>query len=309
MPIDPAIDARLRQLSRRQHAAVRRDQLLAAGVTRAQIATRVQRGEWQRAFHSVYILGDPTLIPLSIESAVLLSLGPDSALHHRTAGFLWDLARPKPQVVEVTIPRSNARSRPGVRIHLTQSLDPKDIRHRDGLRVTSPARTIIDLAADSSSTELEHATSEAVAQRLMTDIELQEALDRTPANHPGAARLRARLSIDPDLLLRTRSVAERIAYPLILDAGLPRPRLNEIVQGLRVDMHWPDHKLIVEIDGFQYHSSRHAFENDRRRDQILIAAGYTVIRITWHQLTNEPYKVVAAIAQALASARPHPAAA
>ena len=97
-------------------------------------------------------------------------------------------------------------------------------------------------------------------------------------------------------------MAERLAYPLIIDAGLPRPHLNQYVEGLKVDLHWPQHKLIVEVDGFQAHGSRQAFEDDRRRDQILAAAGYTVIRITWLQLTHEPYRVIAAIAQALGRA-------
>ena len=300
MPTDPLLDAQLRGLTRRQHAAAHREQLLAAGVTRSQIATRVRRGEWYRPFSSVYILGDPSLIPLAIESAVLLSLGDDAVLSARTSAFLWGQTTQRPRPVEVTIPRSNARPRPGVRIHLTHSLDAPDISSRHGLRLTSPARTIIDLATDATSTELEHATSEAVAKRLMSDHDLHAALDRAPPNHPGAARLRARLKLDPELLLNTRSVAERIALPLIVDAGLPKPLPNRVVEGQRVDLLFPHHKLIIEIDGFQFHSSRHAFENDRRRDQILIAAGYTVIRITWHQLTQEPYKVIATIAQALA---------
>ena len=136
----------------------------------------------------------------------------------------------------------------------------------------------------------------------MHDHALTDALDRVPQNHPGAARLRARLMIDPELLLHTQSPAERLAYPLLIAAGLPRPRLNQYLEGLKVDLHWPAHKLIVEVDGYQFHVSRQAFEEDRRRDQILTAAGYTVIRITWLQLKHEPYRVIAAIAQALGRA-------
>lgn len=302
MPIDRGVAAQLRRLARRQHAAALRDQLLAAGVTRSQIATRVQRGEWRRQFPSVYILGDPGLIPLAIESAVLLSIGEDAALSRHTSAFLWGQIDRKPPVVEITVPRSNIRPRQGVRIHLVHALDAKDLRYRHGLQVTSPARTVIDLAVDATSSELEHATSEAVARRLMSDHDLDQALARAPANHPGAARLRARLNADPEFLLQTRSVAERVAYPLILAADLPRPRLNDPVGPYTVDLHWPQHKLIVEVDSFQFHGSRHAFENDRKRDQILTALGYTVIRITWHQLEHEPYRVIATIAHALAQA-------
>lgn len=168
--------------------------------------------------------------------------------------------------------------------------------------MTSPARTLIDLAGTTSSSELEHITGESVAKRLMSEHDLIGALDRAPNNHPGAARIRARLAEDRELLLNTRSVAERIAYPLILNADLPRPHLNQVVEGQRVDLHWARHRLIVEIDGFQYHRSRHAFETDRHRNQILTAAGYIVIRITYRQLTTEPYRVIATIAQALTRA-------
>ncbi len=273
------------------------------GWTPSEIKTRVRRGEWHRRHRGVLILGDPGLLPLADAAAALLAVGKRGVLSHRTAAALWELCDPPSDgVVDVSVIATSARPRDGVRIHLISPLDAKDRRERSGLRVTSPARTVIDFATEVASRELEHATGESVARRLMNDEQLTDALDRAPANHPGAARLRARMNDDPALLLHTQSVAERIAYPLILKAGLPRPRLNQYVEGLKVDLHWPQHKLIVEVDGFQFHSSRQAFEEDRRRDQILTAAGYTVIRITWLQLTDEPYRVIAAIAQALALA-------
>lgn len=304
MAVDPQIEARTRRLKRRQHAAAGWEQLLDAGWTPGQIRSRVARREWQRAFQGVYILGDAAVIPLAAESAVLLSLGRDAALSRHTAAFLWRQITRRPLIIEVTVPRSRVRARSDVRIHLVHSLDAKDVRYRHGLAVTSPARTIIDLATDTSSTVLERITGDSVANRLITEDDLIAALDRVPSNHPGAARIRARLAEDPEFLLQTRSVAERIAYPLILDAGLPRPALNEFVHGCLVDLHWPEQKLVLEVDSFQFHGSRLAFENDRRRDQILIAAGYTVIRVTWHQLTRTPLQVIATVAQALARAGP-----
>jgi very-short-patch-repair endonuclease len=86
---------------------------------------------------------------------------------------------------------------------------------------------------------------------------------------------------------------------LLRDAGLPQPLTNTKVEGFEVDFLWPDQKLIVEFDGFQFHGHRAAFERDRRRDQRQIAAGYRVIRITWRQLAEEPLTVVATIARAL----------
>ena len=174
----------MRRLRRRQHAAASWEQLLDAGWTRAQIRTRVDRREWQRPFRSVYILGDPAVIPLAIESAVLLSLGSDAALSCRTSAYLWGQIDHRPQIVEVMVARAAARPRPGVRIHLVGSLDAKDVRARHGLWVTSPARTVIDLAIDASSSELEHAASESVAKRLMNEHDLLQALNRAPRTTP-----------------------------------------------------------------------------------------------------------------------------
>ena len=233
MPVDPTREAQTRRLKRRQHAAASWDQLRAVGWTRSQIATRVDRGEWHRAFFRTYILGVPELIPLAMESAALLSFGEDTALGHRTSTAMWDLLRPWPRTIDLIVPRAAVRARPGVRAHLVHSLDAKDVRLRHGLRVTSPARTVIDLAIDASSNELEHAIGEAVARRLMRDDELIEALDRTRKNHPGAARLRACLDHDPDLLLRTQSVAERVAYPLIVTPASPAPASTRTSRGSR----------------------------------------------------------------------------
>ena len=303
MAADQDRAARTVRLSRGQHGAARPDQLIALGWSPSEIKTRVRRGEWHRRHRGVVILGDPGLLPLADPAAALLAVGRRGALSHHFGIALWELGDPPSDgVIDVSVVATSARPRDGVRIHLLASLDAKDRRQRSGLRVTSPARTIIDFAIDAASRELEHATGEAVARRLMSEHDFDEALGRAPQNHPGAARLRARLYQDPDLLLHTQSVAERLAYPLIIDAGLPRPHLNQYVEGLKVDLHWPQHRLIVEVDGFQAHGSRQAFEDDRRRDQILAAAGYTVIRITWLQLTNEPYRVIAAIAQALGRA-------
>jgi very-short-patch-repair endonuclease len=154
-------------------------------------------------------------------------------------------------------------------------------------RVTSPARTLIDFAATAAQTELMQALGEAVARNLTDERELGHALERVPANHPGAAVVRAILRDQPQLI-HTRSVAERSLLPAIRRAGLPAPLVNHRVCGELVDLYWPEHKLVVECDGFQFHRSRTAFESDRRRDAKLIAAGLRVIRVTWRQLQHEP---------------------
>ena len=293
-----AIEAATRRLIRAQKGAVSWRQLRAAGWTESEIKTRVNRGDWVRRHRGVYIAGDPALLPLAAESAALLSLGPGAVLSHQSALALWALGEAEAGIVEVTVVASNARAREGVRIHLATSLDTRDIRHLENLAVTSPARTLIDFAASAAQTELMQALGEAVARNLADERELERALERVSANHPGAAVVRAILRDQPQLI-HTRSVAERYLLPAIRHAGLPPPLVNPRVCGEVVDLCWPEHKLVVEFDGFQFHRSRAAFESDRRRDAKLVAAGYRVIRVTWLQLQHEPYAVIARIAQAL----------
>ncbi|MFL5830681.1 MAG: DUF559 domain-containing protein [Solirubrobacteraceae bacterium] len=298
MAVEAGREARTRRLLHAQQGAVHLDQLRAAGWTPAEIKTRVRRGEWHRRYRCVFIVGDPALLPLAGHSAALLSLGPHSVLSYRTATELWALIRALTgQPIDVSVIAEAVRPRPYVRTHLLSHLDPKDIRVRHNLRVTSPARSLIDFATEASANELLHALGEAVAHNFVNETELNDALSRVPANHPGAKTIKAILT-EPDLI-RTRSLAERYFIPLIIAAGLPRPLVNVYVEGELVDLSWPEHELIVEVDGYQWHKSRQAFENDRRRDAKLVAAGYRVIRVTWHQITEQSHLVIAQIAQAL----------
>ena len=154
--------------------------------------------------------------------------------------------------------------------------------------MTSPARTLVDLAATASTPNLERALNEARVLRLLRPGELD-----APAGARGARRLRALLD---DTTTFTRSEAERRLVALVLKAQLPRPRTNTRVGGFEVDAHWPDHRLVVEVDGYATHAGKRAFERDRHRDAILQTAGHRVLRLTWRQLTTEPEATAARLA-------------
>jgi very-short-patch-repair endonuclease len=236
------------------------------------------------------------LIPLARETAALLSLN-DAVLSHRSAAAVWGVVPPDAAAVHVTV-TGHPRPRPGITLHRVASLHPADVRTRSNLRLTSPARTLIDFAAQAGGEELDQAFGEARAKRLVTDSALEAALRRAPANHPGAAIVRRRLHGDPGSTY-TRSKAERRVRRLMRAAELPQPLVGVPLNGFTVDFLWPDQRLILEVDGHGTHGDRLAFERDRRRDQVHVAAGYTVIRVTWHQLCEESMAVVARIAQAL----------
>lgn len=134
---------------------------------------------------------------------------------------------------------------------------------------------------------------------LLSDGELEAELERA-GPRPGVPKVRMIAAKDDHGL--TRSEAERRMRRLIREARLPQPLTNTRLAGYEVDFLWPDQRLIVEVDGYRFHGHRSAFERDRRKAMALIASGYTVIRVTWRQLTQEPHAVVAAIASALSAA-------
>jgi very-short-patch-repair endonuclease len=230
--------------------------------------------------------------------AAVLACGRTAVVSHRSAAALLGLANQPTGDVQVTVVGRKCRSREGIRVHRVEQLDPLDHGFLHGIPSTSPARTMIDFAAVASGYEIECAIAEAYARELLTEDELYAAIDRAP-NRPGIAALRAELGREAGPQW-TQSEGERRMLKLIRAAGLPVPQTQVRIAGWPADFLWADRRLIVEVDGYPFHSGRKAFERDRRRDQAHIAAGYTVIRVTWRQLTEEPLSVVAAIARLLA---------
>jgi len=163
-----------------------------------------------------------------------------------------------------------------------------------GFKITSIARTICDLAATESARDTEQAFQEALYREVVTDRDLARVLEREP-HRRGAPIIRSLID-NPSL---TRSERERRILRLIDAAQLPKPLTNVNVHGYKVDMYWPSHGLIVEFDGWGAHGHRLAFENNRKRDQVHIANGIRVMRVTDRQLTGEPIAVTARIAMAL----------
>ncbi len=203
--------------------------------------------------------------------------------------------RPK-GLVHLTVDRE-IRARRGIVLHYSP-LDPTDIRRRERIPLTSPARTLLDLGASLDEDELEQAAAEASALRLVTRPQLQAQVDKHP-HRPGTPSLRALLELDRDPAL-SRSKAERRLLNLIRNANLPEPETNVDVGPHEVDCLWRAAKLVVEFDSWTFHSSRQAFERDRRKDAALLALGYRVIRITWRRLTREAEAVISQIRRALA---------
>jgi very-short-patch-repair endonuclease len=197
--------------------------------------------------------------------------------------------------VDVIVASGSHRGREEVHVHRTILLDPRDFTHKDGFAITTPARTLLDLASVMSTYALERAVAEAMVLKLVNARHLNEVIARS-GRHPGAAALRRAIAIGPDL---TRSEAERIFRRLVKAAGLPTPRANYRIGKWEVDFYFPSKSVVVEIDGLGPHGTPKAFEQDRRKRSELTAAGYTVLAFTYKQLTDDPHWVVAQVAQAL----------
>jgi predicted transcriptional regulator of viral defense system len=300
MAPDQGVQGELRRVARLQNGVITRRQMVDAGLTPAVVKARIGSGQLHRLHRGVYAVGDPALLPFASRSAALLAAGPSAVLSYRSAAAVWSLAADDPAVVDVTLVGENARRRGGVRIHRVSVLNAADVSARSNLRLTSPARTLIDFAAGATVSEMEHALAEARALRLITDARLEAALSRAGDNHPGAARVRALLRHHVGRVT-IRSEIERTFLGLIHKASLPKPLVNVLVQGYEPDFYWPQHNLVVEVDGFAVHGSRPAFERDRKRDQVFAAAGIQVLRTTDMQLELEPVAVAVRIGQALAA--------
>jgi very-short-patch-repair endonuclease len=176
------------------------------------------------------------------------------------------------------------------------TLRPDETARRSGIPVTTPTRTLFDLAGTVDVRILERACSEAIALRRVRP----EELSRLHARHggrKGVGTLAEVLAIGPTV---TRSEAEERFLALVQKAGLPKPDVNVAVLGREVDFLWRPEQLVVEVDGFAFHASRRAFEADRLRDASLAAVGLRVVRVTWRQIVSEPHGVIARLAGALA---------
>jgi very-short-patch-repair endonuclease len=243
----------------------------------------------------VYLVGHTALGPLTREQAAVLACGPGAVLSHRSAAAVWGLLRVI-RFVDVTVRGRKRKNRPGLRIHSVSHLEPSQIRRHQGIPLTSPARTLLDLAEVVSRRDLERAYDEAQFRDLVTREEIFDLLARSPGRR-GQAPLRSLLDLDAV----TRSSAERKLLRLMRNGGLGPTHLNTRIGLYEVDMLWEPQRLIVEVDGYAYHSSRSAFERDRLRDADLQAAGYRVVRVTWRQLVTEPEALVRRLARLLRS--------
>jgi len=268
----------------RQGGHVAHEQLVAFGLTRHAIANQIARGSLIPVFRGVYAVGRLPTNPLDAAHGALLACGDRSALSHGSAASLWEIWRDWRYPLELTV--AGDRRQPGLHVHHSRTLTRADITTERGLRVTSPARTILDIAPTVTDKRLARAINDLRLRHLLTI----EALDTLTARHrrrPSAKRIRA--IIGASHAEPTRSPFEDDWIPFAARHRLPAHEMNVHVCGHRVDVLFTPDRLIVELDGWQTHRTREAFETDRARDaEILAHAGIPTIRITRDAVRRSP---------------------
>jgi very-short-patch-repair endonuclease len=236
------------------------------------------------------------------EMAALLAYRLEATLSHRSAAALWGLLPyPASAPAWVTVAPERSATRPRIKACRAR-LEPCDIRRRERMALTSPPRTILDMAAlRSDPYELERLVAEAHFRHLASEAELRAQLERNPRRR-GVRALRRVLDL-PGGPQRTRSPAEGALLRLLRERRIEGFEANAKVAGYEVDFYFADARLAVEVDGFDAHSGRVAFERDRLKAATLGAAGITVMPVTGRQVRSDPDGVVGRLVAALGASR------
>jgi hypothetical protein len=276
------------------HGVVTRRDLLRAGLTRKEIEHRLGTGALIPEHRGVYRVGHRAPSLEAQYLAAVRACGENALLCGRAAARLLGLIKqgaPPPEVIAPT-----QRDVPGLLTHRSRRLDARDGMVWSGIPVTTVARTLVDLAAVLSFDDLGKACHEARIRYGTTPHRVDAVLARH-AKSPGAARLRRVLHGDSHVVL---SKLEKRFLKLLCEVGLPLPKTNRPAGGRYVDCRWPEDKLTVELDSYRYHSSRHAWEQDRRREREAYARGDQFRRYVWGDVFERPEQMLAELRALLA---------
>jgi very-short-patch-repair endonuclease len=283
-------DAVIASLAASQHGVIVRAQLVAAGVSESGISDRVAAGRLHRIHRGVYAVGHRRLSEKGRWMGAVIACGQGAVLSHLSAAELWGIRRRRrlseaggggDAAVHVTVPSTAGRRRQqGIVLHRSSTLTASDCTRRDGIPVTKPSRTLADIRSLLSPAQFNSAVREAEFLKL-------------PIGDPFSAR--ERTNGRSAATGRTRTELEQWMHSICRRHRLPQPEVNVKVERFEVDFLWRRERLIVEVDGWDSHRSRSAFEEDRARDVRLAVLGYEVVRFTWRQLTRDSAAVARAI--------------
>ena len=288
--------AQIAQIARGQHGNVTRAQLTGVGLRASAIDRLIRKGLLIPQFRGVYRVGHAAPSILATYMAAVLACGEGALLRGRAAAHLHRLLKRAPTCPEVLT--SAERRIPAIQTRRSRAgIDPRDAAKVRGIPVTTVPRTLVDLAAHLPPPALARACHEAGVLYRTTPAQVEAVLGRRP-NAPGAAKLRAVVQGDTKVSL---SRLESRFLSLLRAHHLPLPTTNRPAGGRRVDCRWPEQRLTVELDSYRYHSSRHAWEQDRRREREAYARGDEFRRYTYGDIFDAPDSVIRELTALLAS--------
>jgi very-short-patch-repair endonuclease len=290
------------RLAARQHGVVSRRQLLALGFGEEAIKTRLDAMRLQALHREVFAVGHSRVGEAARRWAAVLAYGEGALLSHRSAAELWGLARWRSPLIDITATtgRQGVQRREGIFIHRGR-LHVEDRAVRGGLPITTVARTLFDMAEFVSLKHLESAWEEADRLGLLELRAVEQVCERSYGRR--ALRPIRRLLAEARAATITRSPLEDEFAAFCRDRGLPTPSFNTTVLGFEVDALWPRQRLAAELDSWEFHGHRAAFERDRARDIALQVAGYRIIRVTHRRISSEGDRLAAEIKALLGIAR------
>jgi very-short-patch-repair endonuclease len=287
------IDESIGRLAGGQRGYVTRAQLLELGLGKDAITYRIKTARLITVYTGVYAVGHAPVAAVDRAYAAVLTCGTGALLGFGSAASLWGILDRWWVPFEVIAETDHRR--PGIRIHRV-TLTRKDVRRHLGILVTNPARTILDVAPRLTDKALTRAVNELrIARRLKLEL-LADLVARYP-RHPGASRVRPLIETRRG---PTRSELEDVFAVFATRFDLPPFEFNARVAGYEVDVLFPKQRVIVELDGYEFHGTRQAFEKDRERDAATLAAAFVTVRITWERLTQAPEKEAARLHAILA---------
>ncbi len=294
--MDERVDKKIAALAGRQRGHVKRIQLLALGLGPEAIRYRVKSGRLIPVHAGVYAVGHIPALPQDRVYGALLACGPRAVLSHGSEATLYGIYRRWDTPFEVMV--ATKRRRRGIRIHRAK-LARRDTRMHTGLRVTSPARTVLDMAPRLTDKQLKRAFNVLRLEHGLRTEDVRDVVDRFPG-HPGARRLRSLAAIRRGPV---RSRLELKFFDFCRRYGFPEPLLNVQINGREVDAFFETERVIVEVDGYDVHSGPVSFEGDRDRDAEMLALDLPTIRITEERMDGAPTREAERLHTILANRR------
>lgn len=268
-----------------QHGVATRKQLRAVGLTDHQVDRAIQQHRLHSVHRGVFAFGPGRPSQRASWSAAVLACGTRSALGYRSAAAHWELRPTSSPTIEVVVAASSRPAHRGVRVHRHQGLAAGEVTVHAGIRVTTVARTLVDLAAVLSPTDLRRAVGQADVHGRFDLRAVRAVLDRHP-RHGGRRRLEGLLTTwtDPETV---RSPQEEGFPDLCARFGFPRPVMNAELLGMEVDAVFFDERVVVELQSYAFHSGAIQWENDHEKRARLVAEGWTVLAYSWRQQRDD----------------------